>query len=163
MSFKALTILLKNDNNCTEKNINKAINSLKDFHINARLSFMQKNPDIIVDGAHNAQSLERVLETIYKWYDNIVILFAPLSQKDIKGMANVLKQHDSIIILSSPDNISYKETDSYKTYEYLKDNDNVKHIPDFKEAIENIKSINKPLLVIGSLYTASEFISIYKK
>lgn len=163
LSFKALTILLKNDNNCTEKNINKAINSLKDFHINARLSFMQKNPDIIVDGAHNAQSLERVLETIYKWYDDIVILFAPLSQKDIKGMANVLKQHNSIIILSSPDNISYKETDSYKTYEYLKDNDNVKHIPDFKEAIENIKSINKPLLVIGSLYTASEFITIYKK
>lgn len=165
LSFKALNILLKADNNYTEKNINKAVKSLKDFYINARLTFMQKNPDIIVDGAHNAKSLERILNTIYKWYDDIIILFAPLSQKDIKNMAEVLKRHDSLIVLSSPDNISYKETDSYKTYQYFKDNSNVMHIPNFHDAIENLKSINKtnkPVLVIGSLYAASEFISLYK-
>ena len=139
--------------------------SLKDFRINARLTFMHKNPDIIVDGAHNSKSLERILNTIYKWYDDVIILFAPLSQKDIKNMADVLKKYDSLIILSSPDNISHKETDSYKTYKYFKDNSNVKHIPNFHEAVENLKSINitnKPVLVIGSLYAASEFISLYK-
>ena len=165
LSFKALNILLKADNNHTEKNINKAVKSLKDFRINARLTFMHKNPDIIVDGAHNSKSLERILNTIYKWYDDVIILFAPLSQKDIKNMADVLKKYDSLIILSSPDNISHKETDSYKTYKYFKDNSNVKHIPNFHEAVENLKSINKtnkPVLVIGSLYAASEFISLYK-
>lgn len=165
LSFKALNILLKADNNHTEKNINKAVKSLKDFRINARLTFMHKNPDIIVDGAHNSKSLERILNTIYKWYDDVIILFAPLSQKDIKNMADVLKKYDSLIILSSPDNISHKETDSYKTYKYFKDNNNVKHIPNFHEAVENLKSINKtnkPVLVIGSLYAASEFISLYK-
>lgn len=165
LSFKALNILLKADNNHTEKNINKAVKSLKDFRINARLTFMHKNPDIIVDGAHNSKSLERILNTIYKWYDDVIILFAPLSQKDIKNMAEVLKKHDSLIILSSPDNVSHKETDSYKTYQYFKDNSNVKHIPNFHEAVENLKSINitnKPVLVIGSLYAASEFISLYK-
>ena len=165
LSFKALNILLKADNNHTEKNINKAVKSLKDFSINARLTFMHKNPDIIVDGAHNSKSLERILNTIYKWYDDVIILFAPLSQKDIKNMADVLKKYDSLIILSSPDNISHKETDSYKTYKYFKDNNNVKHIPNFHEAVENLKSINKtnkPVLVIGSLYAASEFISLYK-
>ncbi|MEI0559739.1 bifunctional folylpolyglutamate synthase/dihydrofolate synthase [Brachyspira intermedia] len=165
LSFKALNILLKADNNHTEKNINKAVKSLKDFSINARLTFMHKDPDIIVDGAHNSKSLERILNTIYKWYDDVIILFAPLSQKDIKNMAEVLKQHDSLIVLSSPDNIAHKETDSYKTYKYFKDNNNVKHIPNFHEAVENLKSINKtnkPVLVIGSLYAASEFISLYK-
>ena len=165
LSFKALNILLKADNNHTEKNINKAVKSLKDFRINARLTFMHKNPDIIVDGAHNSKSLERILNTIYKWYDDVIILFAPLSQKDIKNMADVLKKYDSLIILSSPDNISHKETDSYKTYKYFKDNSNVKHIPNFHDAVENLKSINKtnkPVLVIGSLYAASEFISLYK-
>ncbi|WP_297246837.1 Mur ligase family protein [uncultured Brachyspira sp.] len=165
LSFKALNILLKADNNHIEKNINKAVKSLKDFSINARLTFMHKNPDIIVDGAHNSKSLEMVLNTIYKWYDDVIILFAPLSQKDIKNMAEVLKQHDSLIVLSSPDNIAHKETDSYKTYKYFKDNSNVKHIPNFYEAVENLKSINKtdkPVLVIGSLYAASEFISLYK-
>ncbi|WP_041177617.1 bifunctional folylpolyglutamate synthase/dihydrofolate synthase [Brachyspira intermedia] len=165
LSFKALNILLKADNNHTEKNINKAVKSLKDFSINARLTFMHKNPDIIVDGAHNSKSLERILNTIYKWYDDVIILFAPLSQKDIKNMSEVLKQHDSLIVLSSPDNIAHKEADSYKTYKYFKDNSNVKHIPNFHEAVENLKSINKinkPVLVIGSLYAASEFISLYK-
>ncbi|WP_300365898.1 Mur ligase family protein [Brachyspira sp.] len=162
ISFKALTLILNNDNNYKEKNINKAINSLKEFHINARLTFIQKNNDIIVDGAHNAKSLERVLNTIYKWYDDIIILFAPLSQKDIKSMSDILKKYDSKIILSSPNNITYKETDSYKIYEYLKDKPNVIHIPDFDEAIKNVKSINKPILVIGSLYAASEFINSYK-
>ena len=166
LSFKALLLILNKENNYKEKSINKAINSLKDFHINARLTFMQKNPDIIIDGAHNAKSLERVLNTVYKWYDDIIILFAALSQKDIKSMSDILKSHDSEIILSSPSNITHKETDSYKIYEYLKDKPNVIHIPNFYDAIENIKSnnkTNKPVLVIGSLYAASEFISLYKK
>ena len=126
---------------------------------------MHRNPDIIVDGAHNGKSLERVLNTIYKWYDDIIILFAPLSQKDIKNMSDILKRYDSEIILCSPDNIAYKETDSSKTYQYLKDKPNVKHIANFHDAIDNIKSINKsnkPVLVIGSLYAASEFINLYK-
>ena len=151
-------------NNYKERNINKAIKSLNDFHINARLTFIQKNPDIIVDGAHNAKSLERVLKNIYKWYDDIIILFAPLSQKDIKGMVNILKEHNSIIVLSSPDNISYKETGSYKIYEHLKDRDNVIHIPVFNEAVEYMQRISKeknlPALVIGSLYSASDYLSL---
>lgn len=164
LSFKAFNIILKEDNNYKERNINKAIKSLNDFHINARLTFIQKNPDIIVDGAHNAKSLERVLKNIYKWYDDIIILFAPLSQKDIKGMVNILKEHNSIIVLSSPDNISYKETDSYKIYEHLKDRDNVIHIPVFNEAVEYMQRISKeknlPALVIGSLYSASDYLSL---
>ncbi|WP_295161976.1 Mur ligase family protein [uncultured Brachyspira sp.] len=160
LSFKALNLILKNENNYTEKNINKAVKSLKDFHINARLTFLQKNPDIIVDGAHNSKSLERVLNTVYEWYDDIIILFAPLSQKDIKNMSSILKKYNSKIIVSSPDNISHKETDSYKTYKYLKNN--ALHIPNFYDAVKNIKMIDKPVLVIGSLYAAGEFINIYK-
>ena len=128
---------------------------------------MQRNPDIIVDGAHNAKSLDRVLKTIYKWYKDIIILFAPLNEKDVNGMCKVLKQYNSIIILSSSNNITYKETDSYKVYEYLKDYDNIKHIPNFNEAIEYMKKLSKeksmPALVIGSLYAASDFINAYKK
>ena len=169
LSFKAFRILLEKRKNIknTEKIYASAINSLKTFDIKARLTFMQRNPDIIVDGAHNAKSLDRVLKTVYKWYKDIIILFAPLSEKDVNGMCNVLKQYDSIIILSSSNSITYKETDSYKVYEYLKDYDNVKHIPNFNEAIEYMKKLSKeknmPALVIGSLYAASDFINTYKK
>lgn len=158
LAFKTFTLLINN-----EKLYYKAIDSIKNFNINARLTFVQRNPDIIIDGAHNSKSLFRILKTIYKWYDYLIILFAPLSEKDIKGMCEILKDSDSFIIVSSP-NTNYKENDSYKTYQYLKERDNIIHIENFKEAIKYMQKLSKekniPALVIGSLYSASDYINL---
>ena len=158
LAFKTFTLLINN-----EKLYYKAIDSIKNFSINARLTFVQRNPDIIIDGAHNSKSLWRVLKTIYEWYDYLIILFAPLSEKDIKGMCEILKDSDSFIIVSSP-NTNYKENDSYKTYQYLKERDNIIHIENFNEAIEYMQKLSKekniPALVIGSLYSASDYINL---
>lgn len=158
LAFKTFTLLINN-----EKLYYKAIDSIKNFSINARLTFVQRNPDIIIDGAHNSKSLFRILKTIYKWYDYLIILFAPLSEKDIKGMCKILKDSDSFIIVSSP-NTNYKENDSYKTYQYLKERDNIIHIENFNEAIKYMQKLSKekniPALVIGSLYSASYYINL---
>ena len=158
LAFKTFTLLINN-----EKLYYKAIDSIKNFSINARLTFVQRNPDIIIDGAHNSKSLFRILKTIYKWYDYLIILFAPLSKKDIKGMCEILKDSDSFIIVSSP-NTNYKENDSYKTYQYLKERDNIIHIENFNEAIKYMQKLSKekniPALVIGSLYSASDYINL---
>ncbi len=156
LSFKAFT-LLENK----KENIEKAIDSLRNFNIKARLTFIERNPDIIVDGAHNAKSLSRILKTIYKWYDSVVILFAPISEKDVSGMCGILKENRDIIIISSTKS-KYKDSDSFKTYEYLKEKENVYHIESFDLAVEEMKKISKekniPALVIGSLYSASDYI-----
>ena len=158
LAFKTFTLLINN-----EKLYYKAVDSIKNFSINARLTFVQRNPDIIIDGAHNSKSLFRILKTIYKWYDYLIILFAPLSEKDIKGMCEILKDSDSFIIVSSP-NTNYKENDSYKTYQYLKERDNIIHIENFNEAIKYMQKLSKekniPALVIGSLYSASDYINL---
>ena len=158
LAFKTFTLLINN-----EKLYYKAIDSIKNFSINARLTFVQRNPDIIIDGAHNSKSLFRILKTIYKWYDYLIILFAPLSEKDIKGMCEILQNSDSFIIVSSP-NTNYKENDSYKTYQYLKERDNIIHIENFNEAIKYMQKLSKekniPALVIGSLYSASDYINL---
>lgn len=158
LAFKTFTLLINN-----EKLYYKAIDSIKNFSINARLTFVQRNPDIIIDGAHNSKSLFRILKTIYKWYDYLIILFAPLSEKDIKGMCEILQNSDSFIIVSSP-NTNYKENDSYKTYQYLKERDNIIHIENFKEAVKYMQKLSKekniPALVIGSLYSASDYINL---
>lgn len=158
LAFKTFTFLINN-----EKLYYKAIASIKNFSINARLTFVQRNPDIIIDGAHNSKSLFRILKTIYKWYDYLIILFAPLSEKDIKGMCEILQNSDSFIIVSSP-NTNYKENDSYKTYQYLKERDNIIHIENFNEAIKYMQKLSKekniPALVIGSLYSASDYINL---
>lgn len=158
LAFKTFTLLISN-----EKLYYKAIDSIKNFSINARLTFVQRNPDIIIDGAHNSKSLFRILKTIYKWYDYLIILFAPLSEKDIKGMCDILKNSNAFIIVSSP-NTNYKENDSYKTYQYLKERDNIIHIENFNEAIKYMQKLSKekniPALVIGSLYSASDYINL---
>ena len=158
LAFKTFTLLINN-----EKLYYKAIDSIKNFHINARLTFVQRNPDIIIDGAHNSKSLFRILKTIYKWYDYLIILFAPLSEKDIKGMSDILKNSNAFIIVSSP-NTNYKENDSYKTYQYLKERDDIIHIENFNEAIKYMQKLSKekniPALVIGSLYSASDYINL---
>ena len=158
LAFKTFTLLVNN-----EKLYYKAIYSIKNFSINARLTFVQRNPDIIIDGAHNSKSLFRILKTIYKWYDYLIILFAPLSEKDIKGMCDILKNSNAFIIVSSP-NTNYKENDSYKTYQYLKERDNIIHIENFNEAIKYMQKLSKekniPALVIGSLYSASDYINL---
>ena len=158
LAFKTFTLLINN-----EKLYYKAIDSIKNFSINARLTFVQRNPDIIIDGAHNSKSLFRILKTIYKWYDYLIILFAPLSEKDIKGMSDILKNSNAFIIVSSP-NTNYKENDSYKTYQFLKERDNIIHIENFNEAIKYMQKLSKekniPALVIGSLYSASDYINL---
>lgn len=158
LAFKTFTLLINN-----EKLYYKSIDSIKNFSINARLTFVQRNPDIIIDGAHNSKSLFRILKTIYKWYDYLIILFAPLSEKDIKGMCDILKNSNAFIIVSSP-NTNYKENDSYKTYQYLKERDNIIHIENFNEAIKYMQKLSKekniPALVIGSLYSASDYINL---
>ena len=162
LAFKTFTLLISN-----EKLYYKAIDSIKNFNINARLTFVQRNPDIIIDGAHNSKSLFRILKTIYKWYDYLIILFAPLSEKDIKGMSDILKNSNAFIIVSSPNtnkNNDNKENDSYKTYQYLKERDNIIHIENFNEAIKYMQKLSKekniPALVIGSLYSASDYINL---
>ena len=158
LAFKTFTLLISN-----EKLYYKAVDSIKNFSINARLTFVQRNPDIIIDGAHNSKSLFRILKTIYKWYDYLIILFAPLSEKDIKGMCEILQNSDSFIIVSSP-NTNYKENDSYKTYQFLKERDNIIHIENFNEAVKYMQKLSKekniPALVIGSLYSASDYINL---
>ena len=165
LAFKSFKLLMNNINN--EKLFNNAIDSIKNFNINARLTFVQRNPDIIIDGAHNSKSLWRVLKTVYEWYDYLIILFAPLSEKDIKGMSDILKDINAFIIVSSPNtnkNNDNKENDSCKTYQYFNGKENTIHIEDFNEAVKYMQKLSKekniPALVIGSLYSASDYFNL---
>ena len=162
LAFKSFKLLMNNIND-NEKLFYNAIDSIKDFNINARLTFVQRNPDIIIDGAHNSKSLLRILKTIYEWYDYLIILFAPLSEKDIKSMSEILKDANAFIIVSSP-NTNHKENDSYKTYQYFKNRENAIHIEDFNEAVKYMQKLSKekniPALVIGSLYSASDYFNL---
>ena len=74
-----------------------------------------------------------------------------------------MKDANAFIIVSSP-NTNHKENDSYKTYQYFKDRENAIHIEDFNEAVKYMQKLSKeknlPALVIGSLYSASDYFNL---
>lgn len=160
-AYKTFRIIFRNE--CDDFFL-KAIKKVESLTIKARLTFVSVLPPIIVDGAHNGLSLERVLKTVFSWYDYLIILFAPLSDKDIVSMCNSLKEYKCkmSLIVSSPSQ-AYKNRDSLKVYEYLKSIDvHSLHIENIYEAIDYMKlkakEENKASLVIGSLYSASNYL-----
>ena len=169
IAFKAYRILLENKINIYIDNI---LRELKNTKMNGRLSILHKNPDIIVDGAHNAYSINCLLENITKWYINIVLLFVPLKDKDINGMALSIKHYenyiDKIIIANSIFVHGLKETDGMLLHERMLSYDiKTEYYNDFKTAanyaIEYSRQNNYALLITGSLYTASSFFDLYSQ
>ena len=59
-----------------------------EVHWPARFEIISKKPLIIIDGAHNADSIRRVIETIRLLYPdhNVHLLFGVSVGKDINGM-----------------------------------------------------------------------------
>jgi len=163
VAFRAFRLLYPNMDNNFYSNI---ASSIKDLKIKGRMTFIQKEPPIIVDGAHNGHSMESVLSTLYSWFSNMIILFAPLADKDINRMCKTLIKYkgNMTLIVSAPKN-EYKYTDSLFTYKYLESiGIESTHIKNLEEALEYVKKMsnekNMPALIIGSLYTASEVINI---
>ncbi len=69
-----------------------------------RLQILCREPTVVVDGAHNAYSMRKVIEAVktYFDYDECFVIFGTSCDKDVPGMARELKSFaDNIMITSS--------------------------------------------------------------
>jgi len=66
----------------------KAIEGLARAHLPGRMEVIHQMPRIMVDGAHNAASVEALMRAIGQnvTYDSMVVIFGCRSDKDIAGM-----------------------------------------------------------------------------
>ncbi|MFQ5414760.1 MAG: bifunctional folylpolyglutamate synthase/dihydrofolate synthase [Phycisphaerae bacterium] len=66
----------------------KAMTGLEDIQLAGRMEMICERPRILVDGAHNAASVEAVMRAIGQNipYDSMVVIFACQKDKDITGM-----------------------------------------------------------------------------
>ncbi len=66
----------------------KAIEGLARARLPGRMEMIQESPRILVDGAHNAASVEALMRAIGQNipYDSMVVIFGARSDKDIRGM-----------------------------------------------------------------------------
>jgi len=84
--------------NCTE-----IANGLSRVKWPARLQILNRFPLLIIDGAHNVYSINRLIESIRKYfsYRKVYVIFGSSRDKDIEGMAKELCGFADNVILTS--------------------------------------------------------------
>lgn len=129
-----------------------------------RMELINKNPRIVLDGAHNSDGIDNLVRnfSLFK-YNKLYIISSILSDKDHKKMLESLSKYSKDLFLLDLDNIRKTEIDILKreAEEYF---ENVEITRDIKSAIEDVKKLatNDDLIVItGSLYLVSEIKQLF--
>ena len=76
---------------------------LSTVHWPARLQVLNSSPVVIIDGAHNVDSIKKVVESVKKYftYERSFVIFGSSSDKDIAGMAMELAHFANRIVLTT--------------------------------------------------------------
>ncbi|MBO4344567.1 MAG: hypothetical protein J5833_02350 [Victivallales bacterium] len=122
--------------------------------LRARFECIHENPIVVLDGAHNADSMQKLVSAINEKYAgthwNVVL--GAVKGKDVHGMAQALKNLDADFILTNP------HTGKGSALPLLIEEANAAGLYIYK-VIENLNDrsqlpLDKPLLFTGSFFTA---------
>ncbi|PTK98834.1 bifunctional folylpolyglutamate synthase/dihydrofolate synthase [Staphylococcus haemolyticus] len=132
---------------------NKMIDAIESVSWTGRIEQVKENPLIIIDGAHNNESIEALIDTIKNYYDNekMDVLFSAIKGKPVHGMLNKLEEISN--------HLYFTEFDFPKalTKDELSEQVNLEHIEFIDDYVSFIKNYEgNGLLVTGSLYFISE-------
>ena len=132
---------------------NKMIDAIESVSWTGRIEQVKENPLIIIDGAHNNESIEALIDTIKNYYDNekMDVLFSAIKSKPVHGMLNKLEEISN--------HLYFTEFDFPKalTKDELSEQVNLEHIEFIDDYVSFIKNYDgNGLLITGSLYFISE-------
>jgi len=128
-----------------------------------RIQVIHRNPDIILDGAHNIDGIRRLLEFVndVKKDCKVKIIFAVSSNKQKEDMIEMLETVADELIFSS---FHYKRSDSSSHLLELSHHKNKYVEDDLEKLVRDAKLDNNKLIIFcGSLYFISELIFIFKR
>lgn len=126
-----------------------------------RFEIMKKDKNILIlDGAHNIDSMSKLKETVLKHYkkDEIVTITSILKDKKIEAMVPILREFSGNIILTSlKENSRGLTGEELKKY-FIENLENIVVEEDIKKSYEKAVNLNKKLIIIcGSFYLLSKF------
>jgi dihydrofolate synthase / folylpolyglutamate synthase len=80
-----------------------AIAALGDVQVPGRMELLRENPRILVDGAHNAASIQALMRALGQHipYDSMVMVFGCAADKDIAGMMQQLATGADKVVFTS--------------------------------------------------------------
>ncbi len=150
----AITALIElNEAGIIELDFNKMIDGIENVNWVGRIEQVKDQPLMIIDGAHNNESVEALIDTIKYYYgrDQIDILFSAIKGKPISDMLDKLEEIASKFYVTDfnfPKALAKEEIIENKNIE------NVELVDDYTKFIENYNGHG--LVITGSLYFISE-------
>ena len=103
----ALSIIDKLKGRGIAINDSRAMEGLAKVSIPGRMEMLSTTPRVIVDGAHNAASLDAMMKAIGQHipYDSMVVIFGCCSDKDVAGMLERITSGADKVIFTKVDNV----------------------------------------------------------
>jgi len=136
---------------------------LENTKIPCRMELIQKSPQIILDAAHNFQSIQSLVENtrLFFTYNRLIVLLGILDDKDYKKVIKVLSSDADIFILTEPKSeralssrLLEKEALAFKTETFVE-----KEISKALIKAKEVADKNDLILITGSFYTVGEALS----
>ncbi|MFW2434710.1 bifunctional folylpolyglutamate synthase/dihydrofolate synthase [Staphylococcus cohnii] len=150
----AITALIElNESGLVELDFNKMINGIEAVNWTGRIEKVKDEPLMIIDGAHNLESVEALITTLKDYYklDNVDVLYAAINGKPIHAMVDQLKTIASTIYITDFD--FPKACTKEEIYDEIRF-EQKETVDDFVRFIENYEG--QGLVITGSLYFISE-------
>ncbi|WP_414052416.1 bifunctional folylpolyglutamate synthase/dihydrofolate synthase [Macrococcus animalis] len=151
-SLAIATLLEMFDRGMILLNFNKMIDAIENTTWTGRIEKIQEHPTIILDGAHNKESIDVLVETMQSYYQDrqIDVLFSAIDGKPIGRMLKSLEEIADSFYVTSFDFPKALPIDTiYESVEHKK-KIKIKNYTDFIKSYEG-----DVLLVTGSLYFIS--------
>lgn len=133
----------------------------------ARLHFLQRDPIVVVDSTHDVDGSRNLIESLKELFEfnDVVLVFAALEDKDVENMASVLGPFSDSVIATQAD---YKKAlpAGAVEKEFRKHVKDVQMITPIRKAVDAaLQKANKNDLVCitGSIFTASEAFAYFGK
>lgn len=132
-----------------------------------RLQVIQKNPYIVLDGAHNLASAKLLVNSVKRLfsYDKLICIFGMSSDKDIKGVSSILDRMSDIIILTKAKDNPRGEAVSRLKQNFRNSRPGLEESGDINEAMQKALSLADKgdlILVTGSLFIVGDAIKYLK-
>lgn len=150
----AITALIElNESGLVKLDFNKMINGIEAVRWTGRIEKVKDDPLMIIDGAHNLESIEALIKTLKDYYkiDNVDVLYAAINGKPIHAMVDQLKTIASTMYITDFD--FPKACTKEEIYDEIRF-EQKETVDDFVQFIENYEG--QGLVITGSLYFISE-------
>lgn len=155
VAFRAVTLLKELGH---QINIGLTAKAFSQTRLPGRFEIIRKNPEVILDGAHNAKGMEAFIETVLTAYEDRKrhLIFAVFKDKEMKEMLEYAVPHFASVTLTV---FNHPRSASLEDLRYLAEKKNLFLAENWQEAMRKLTDDHSVYFVTGSL----EFISRVRK